>query len=53
MTHMRTMPGGCAEQMVDVQLALGLSDDEMETGLRWCVERGWIDLSDSAAAEAS
>lgn len=44
-TYMTTLPEGCADQMVDVQLALGLSDDEMELGLRWCVERGLIVLS--------
>ncbi len=51
-SHMHNLPGGAADQMVDVQLALGLDDAEMEAGLRWCVERGWIDLSDFEA-EAS
>jgi hypothetical protein len=53
LTYMRTLPGGSVDQMVDVQMALGLSDDEMETGLRCCVERGWIDLRDGDVAEAS
>ena len=51
-SHMQSLPGQSADQMVDVQLALGLTDEEMESGLRWCFERGWIDLSDFEA-EAS
>jgi hypothetical protein len=44
-TYMQTLPDGAADQMVDVQMALGLSDVEFEAGLKWCVERGIISLS--------
>lgn len=46
-TYMEQLPDGLADRMVDVQMALGLTDDEMETGLRWCVERGIITLTQS------
>jgi hypothetical protein len=44
-TYMEKLPDGAADQMVDVQMALGLSDSEFESGLKWCVERGIITLS--------
>jgi hypothetical protein len=48
-SYMRTLPASSAEHMVDVQMALGLSDAEFESGLRWCVERRLIDLSQGSS----